>query len=94
MRSQVGLRVHAVLLNHMQQFTFSASGALRWKADVGEYASVMGAFQQPPLADKLESLRVRACLDTLLAAVWDLLCLHLCTAAVRLCGLLGVAYHE
>lgn len=45
--AQVGRRAHAVLVGHMQRFTYSAMGALRWKRDVTEYADVLRNSHSP-----------------------------------------------
>ncbi len=36
-----------MLLSHMQRFTYSATGALRWKRDVTEYADVLRNSHSP-----------------------------------------------
>lgn len=36
-----------MLLTHMQRFTYSATGALRWKRDVTEYADVLRNSHSP-----------------------------------------------
>ena len=36
-----------MLLTHMQRFTYSATGALRWKRDVTEYAEVLRNSHSP-----------------------------------------------
>jgi hypothetical protein len=54
----MGTRVHALLLNHMQQFTYSAPGALRWKGDVGSYADQLLAWGVPSLKQLVEGLQV------------------------------------
>ena len=36
-----------MLLTHMQRFTYSAMGALRWKRDVTEYADVLRNSHSP-----------------------------------------------
>lgn len=37
---QVCARCYQLLLNHMTRFTYSPTGALKWKKDVNEYAEV------------------------------------------------------
>lgn len=41
---QVSRRAAALLLSHMCRFTYSPSGALKWKKDVGEYADTLAGF--------------------------------------------------
>jgi hypothetical protein len=36
-----------MLLSHMQRFTYTATGALRWKRDVTEYADVLRNSHSP-----------------------------------------------
>ena len=36
-----------MLLSHMQRFTYSATGSLRWKRDVTEYADVLRNSHSP-----------------------------------------------
>ncbi len=57
---QVGLRVHALLINHMQQYRYNAAGALRWKCDITEYVDVIRAWDVPGLRDKLLEVQVSA----------------------------------
>ncbi|GFR48009.1 hypothetical protein Agub_g9837, partial [Astrephomene gubernaculifera] len=51
---ELGGRMHATWLNHMQQFTFSPAGALRWRSDVAGYTSVLRGWA-PPLLPPLEA---------------------------------------
>lgn len=55
---QIGLRMHALLLNHMQQFRYNAGGALRWKGDVAQYCELLRAMEQRELKEKLEGVQV------------------------------------
>lgn len=48
---QVGRRAHAVLLAHMHRHVYSATGALRWKRDITEYADVLRTAHSPPIAE-------------------------------------------
>jgi hypothetical protein len=48
--AQVGRRAHALLLAHMQRYSYSATGALRWKRDITEYADVLRTAHSPPIA--------------------------------------------
>ena len=43
----MGRRAHGLLLGHMQRYCYSATGALRWKRDVTEYADVLRASHSP-----------------------------------------------
>lgn len=56
---QFGKAVHRVLMAHMQRFTFSATGALRWKRDLSEYAEWARALRVPLLTDRFQELQVR-----------------------------------
>lgn len=44
----------------MQQFRFNAAGALRWKADVTEYAERVREFQVPSLLERFSQLQVQS----------------------------------
>ena len=44
---QVSRRCYQVLLAHMTRFTYSPTGALKWKKDVSEYAEVLASFKVP-----------------------------------------------
>lgn len=55
---QLGRQVHSVLLQHMQRFTYSATGALRWKRDLAEYAEWARALRAPLLSDRFQELQV------------------------------------
>ncbi len=46
----MGRRAHALLLAHMQRYSYSATGALRWKRDITEYADVLRTAHSPPIA--------------------------------------------
>ena len=46
----MGRRAHAVLLGHMHRHVYSATGALRWKRDITEYADVLFTAHSPPIA--------------------------------------------
>ncbi|GAX74293.1 hypothetical protein CEUSTIGMA_g1742.t1 [Chlamydomonas eustigma] len=50
--TEVGLKVHGVVLNHIQQFHFSPHGALKLKADVNEYTECARSMEQPQLLEK------------------------------------------
>lgn len=38
---QIGMRTHRLLCEHMQNYTFSSTGVLRWKRDVTEYCDAL-----------------------------------------------------
>ena len=48
--AQVGRRAHRMLLAHMQRHVYSATGALRWKRDITEYADVLRTAHSPAIA--------------------------------------------
>jgi Exocyst complex component Sec10 len=50
--------VHSVLVGHMQRYTYSATGALRWKRDVTEYADWARSLRAPLLDDRFQELQV------------------------------------
>jgi hypothetical protein len=56
--SQVGIRIHAVILHHIQQFEFSPLGALRLKADMNEYTECAREMGLPQLLEKFISAQV------------------------------------
>lgn len=45
--TEVGVRVHGILMHHIQQFTFSPSGAMRLKADMNAYAECCATMPVP-----------------------------------------------
>ena len=45
-----------MLLTHMQRFTYSATGALRWKRDVTEYAEVLRNSHSPTTNAQVSTL--------------------------------------
>ncbi|EFJ42539.1 hypothetical protein VOLCADRAFT_97433 [Volvox carteri f. nagariensis] len=49
----VGLRMHATFLNHMQQYVYNAAGALRWRNDVAAYCDVFRSWGLPLLDSRL-----------------------------------------
>ena len=56
---QLGRQLHSVLLHHMQRFTYSPAGALRWKRDLAEYAEWARALRVPLLSDRFQELQAR-----------------------------------
>ena len=55
----MGRQLHGVLLNHMQRYTYSATGALRWKRDMTEYCDWVHSLRAPLVDEKFEELQVR-----------------------------------
>ncbi|KIY95316.1 Exocyst complex component 5 [Monoraphidium neglectum] len=55
--SEVGRRTHAVLLQHMGRYTYSPTGALKWKKDVAEYAEALGAYGVPAVDEEMAALQ-------------------------------------
>ncbi|PNW75998.1 hypothetical protein CHLRE_12g551801v5 [Chlamydomonas reinhardtii] len=47
----VGCRMHATFLNHMQQYCYNAAGALRWRNDVAAYSEALQAWGLGPALD-------------------------------------------
>ena len=45
-----------MLLTHMQRFTYSATGALRWKRDVTEFAEVLRNSHSPTTNAQVSTL--------------------------------------
>ncbi|KAK9835004.1 hypothetical protein WJX81_003494 [Elliptochloris bilobata] len=78
--AEVGRRAHAMLLAHMQRYVYSATGALRWKRDITEYADVLRTAHSPPIAALMEELA--SYVTTLLVAPESLL--GLVDASLRL----------
>ena len=44
---QMAQRSNVVLLNHMQRYSYSPTGALRWKRDIIEYTDCIRSFAAP-----------------------------------------------
>ena len=57
---QVGRRTHALLLNHMQRYSFSPTGALRWKRDVTEYTDCMKELGMAAVNERMDELAALA----------------------------------
>lgn len=53
---QVGRRTHAVLMTHMGRYTYSPTGALKWKKDVSEYAEALRSYGVPTVDEEMTSL--------------------------------------
>jgi hypothetical protein len=49
----VASRVCQVLLVHMTRFTYSPTGALKWKKDVSEYAEVLSSYGVPAVDEDM-----------------------------------------
>ncbi|KAL3687513.1 hypothetical protein R1sor_013822 [Riccia sorocarpa] len=54
--TELGNRLHKSLINHWLKFQFSASGGLRLKRDVSEYADFVRSFKAPVVDEKFEQL--------------------------------------
>lgn len=54
---QVARRCYQVLLVHMTRFTYSPTGALKWKKDVSEYAEVLSTYDVPAANDDMDYLQ-------------------------------------
>ena len=61
---QMGRQLHGVLMNHMQRYSYSATGALRWKRDMTEYCDWVHSLRAPLVDEKFEELQVRRSLRT------------------------------
>lgn len=53
---QIAQRTNTVLLNHMQRYSYSPTGALRWKRDITEYTDCIRSFAAPGTYDGLADL--------------------------------------
>ncbi|KAH9602142.1 hypothetical protein KSS87_016597 [Heliosperma pusillum] len=58
--SELGTRLHNLLLNHWQKFTFNPSGGLRLKRDITEYGEYVRSFNAPSVDEKFEVLGILA----------------------------------
>ncbi|KAK4405173.1 Exocyst complex component SEC10b [Sesamum angolense] len=58
--TELGNRLHKVLLNHWQKFTFNPSGGLRLKRDITEYGEFVRSFNAPTVDEKFELLGITA----------------------------------
>ncbi|XP_027335475.1 exocyst complex component SEC10b isoform X4 [Abrus precatorius] len=58
--TELGNRLHKVLLNHWQKFTFNPSGGLRLKRDITEYGEFVRSFNAPSVDEKFELLGIMA----------------------------------
>ncbi|XP_004510573.1 exocyst complex component SEC10b [Cicer arietinum] len=58
--SELGNRLHKVLLNHWQKYTFNPSGGLRLKRDITEYGEFVRSFNAPSVDEKFELLGIMA----------------------------------
>jgi hypothetical protein len=59
---QVARRCYQLLLGHMTRFTYSPTGALKWKKDVSEYAEVLASYGVPAANEDMAYLQqVRDC---------------------------------
>ncbi|KAL9247044.1 hypothetical protein vseg_020515 [Gypsophila vaccaria] len=58
--TESGTRLHKLLLNHWQKFTFNPSGGLRLKRDITEYGEFIRSFNAPSVDEKFEVLGILA----------------------------------
>lgn len=58
--TELGNRLHKVLLNHWQKYTFNPSGGLRLKRDITEYGEFVRSFNAPSVDEKFELLGIMA----------------------------------
>ncbi|GAB4849653.1 Exocyst complex component 5 [Ancistrocladus abbreviatus] len=58
--TELGNRLHKLLLNHWQKFTFNPSGGLRLKRDITEYGEFVRSFNAPSIDEKFELLGIMA----------------------------------
>ncbi|WJX92350.1 Exocyst complex component 5 [Trifolium repens] len=58
--SELGNRLHKVLLNHWQKYTFNPSGGLRLKRDITEYGEFVRSFNAPSVDERFELLGIMA----------------------------------
>jgi hypothetical protein len=65
----MGRQLHGVLLNHMQRYTYSAMGALRWKRDMTAYSEWVRSLHAPLVDEKFEELQVKALLPSMLCSL-------------------------
>jgi hypothetical protein len=56
----VARRTHQVLLAHMTRYTYSPTGALKWKKDVAEYTEVLRSYAVPSANESMGQLQVSA----------------------------------
>jgi hypothetical protein len=54
---QVARRCYQLLLAHMTRFTYSPTGALKWKKDVSEYAEVLAGYGVPAANEDMAYLQ-------------------------------------
>ena len=55
--TQVSRRCYQLLLVHMTRFTYSPTGALKWKKDVSEYAEVLSSYGVPAANEDMAYLQ-------------------------------------
>lgn len=53
---QLAHRMGALLLNHMQRYSYSPTGALRWKRDITEYTDCIHGFDAQSADDSFTEL--------------------------------------
>ncbi|WIA33366.1 hypothetical protein OEZ86_006503 [Tetradesmus obliquus] len=54
--TEVSRRSYQLLLAHMSRYTYSPTGALKWKKDVNEYAEVLASFGVPSASEDMGQL--------------------------------------
>lgn len=57
MWTQVARRCYQLLLTHMTRFSYSPTGALKWKKDVSEYAEVLAGYGVPAADEDMAYLQ-------------------------------------
>ncbi|GMH05720.1 hypothetical protein Nepgr_007560 [Nepenthes gracilis] len=58
--TELGNRLHKLLLSHWQKYTFNPSGGLRLKRDITEYGEFVRSFNAPSVDEKFELLGIMA----------------------------------
>ncbi|XP_021771292.1 exocyst complex component SEC10b-like [Chenopodium quinoa] len=58
--TELGNRLHKLLLSHWQKFTFNPSGGLRLKRDITEYGEFVRSFNAPSVDEHFEVLGILA----------------------------------
>ncbi|WCJ22707.1 exocyst complex component sec10 [Euphorbia peplus] len=58
--TELGNRLHKILISHWQKFTFNPSGGLRLKRDITEYGEFVRSFNAPTVDEKFELLGIMA----------------------------------
>jgi hypothetical protein len=53
---ELGIRLHRVIYDHLQQFTYSSAGAMSVICDVQEYRRCMAEFKAPAVNALFDTL--------------------------------------